>query len=193
MNRQVTGKICLIPITRFCYLKFFLIYFTIIGVRKLVWYIVYQGLHCVEVHFIEVSLYSSHREISGITSHPPSPPPNFLSGNQVKLSHFPREILSFKNVNLSLLDFLFNDPSSLCVPTSHHPHPKKKKRMGGSPLASFPFLEARGGGGGGVGAGGEGEDVTSRESRETRQPALLHACLKNVDNHNKNLFLQLKP
>ena len=46
---------------------------------------------------------------------------------------------------------------------------------------------------GGGGGGGEEEDVTSRESRETGQPALLHACLKNVDNHNKNLFLQLKP
>ena len=43
------------------------------------------------------------------------------------------------------------------------------------------------------GGGGEEEDVTSRESRETGQPALLHACLKNVDNHIKNLFLQLKP
>ena len=47
--------------------------------------------------------------------------------------------------------------------------------------------------GGGRGGGGEEEDVTSRESRETGQPALLHACLKNVDNHIKNLFLQLKP
>ena len=46
---------------------------------------------------------------------------------------------------------------------------------------------------GGGGGGGEEEAATARESRETRQPALLHACLKNVDNHNKNLLLQLKP
>ena len=71
MNRQGTGKIYLTPITRFYCFKGLFYSFTISGVKNLVWYSVYQGLHCVEVHFIEVSLYSSHREISGITPQPP--------------------------------------------------------------------------------------------------------------------------
>ena len=57
------------------------------------------------------------------------------------------------------------------------------------PFSAFCSTREQGGGGGGgaVGAG------PSRESRETGQPALLHACLKNVNNKNKNLFLRLKP
>ena len=140
MNGQVSCKICLIPLTRFyCFKVLFDIF-----------YHQWREETCLVQGIPRTSLCrgSFYR---GFTVLLPQrdfwyhlPPPNFLSGTQVKLSHFPREILSFKNVNLSPLDFLFNDPSSLCVTTSHHPHPTKKKRMGESPLATFPFLEARG-------------------------------------------------
>ena len=76
MNGQGNGKICLNPIPRFYYFK---VLFDNTFYHK--WgketCLLYLGLHCVEVRYIEVSPYSFHREISGINPHPP---PNFLSG-----------------------------------------------------------------------------------------------------------------
>ena len=133
-TRPRTGKINYVPYKRFWYCIYFflIIYFTISGVKKPC--LLYQGFHCVEVHYTEVSLYFFHKEIS-------------TSCLELKLSclTFLERFYPLKNnVNPSLLDFLFNDPPSLCVATFHHPHPKKKKRTGGSPLATCPFLEAWG-------------------------------------------------
>ena len=106
------------PIKGFVIIYFFLIiYLTISGVKKPC--LLYQGFRCVEVHYIEVSLYSSLKEISSITPHPL--PTSCL---ELKLScrTFLEKFYPLKNnVNPSLLDFLVNDPPSLCVATSHHP------------------------------------------------------------------------
>ena len=48
--------------------------------RKLVWYSVYQGLHRVEVHFIEVSLYSFPQRDFWYHLPPPRPPSELRVG-----------------------------------------------------------------------------------------------------------------
>ena len=127
-----------------------MIYFTISGVRKLVWYSVYHGLHCVEVHFIEVSLSSSHREISGITSPPPT------SCLELKLScltflerYYPSKMLTFHSqifFSMTLLAFVYPHPTT--------PTPRKRKGWEGALLPLSLFWKPGGGGGSELRVGG---------------------------------------
>ena len=141
MNGQGNGKICLNPIPRFCYFK---VLFDNTFYHK--WgketCLLYLGLHCVEVRYIEVSPYSFHREISGINPHPL--PTSCLEPKLSCLTFLERFYPLKNNVNPSLLDFLFSDPP-MC---SHIPPPplQEKEKDGREPSCHFPFFSSPGGG-----------------------------------------------